>query len=145
MQNYDTKLDCCVWCRKTVFVVNILHSHKSILLNSWNSTFHVSDAKEPSMNMTNAASGTQDCAALYYSISLLRCLLLSTAVDKGCIGWYRISVRYSCCVQEDDNQDTLYIQFATWSVPCQVIVCAVIWCVSKVVILFAILVLLMQF
>jgi hypothetical protein len=54
-------------------------------------------------------------------------------------------VRYSCCVQEEGKRDTLYIQFATCSVPCHVIVNAVIWRVSKVNVLFTILLLLMQF
>ena len=56
----------------------------------------------------------------------------------------QVSVLYNCFVQEDDKQGTLYIQFATWNVPCHVIVYAVIWGVSKGNILFAILVLLMQ-
>jgi hypothetical protein len=54
-------------------------------------------------------------------------------------------VRYSCCVREDGKRDILYIEFVTRNVPCNVIVCAVIWRLSKVNILFEILVLLMQF
>lgn len=69
---------------------------------------------------------------------------LSTAVDKVCFGCCRLSVRYSCCVQEDDKHDTLYIYFVRWSVPCHVTIYAVIWRVSDVNIIFAILVLLMQ-
>jgi len=144
LQNYSTKWDCCVGCLRTVFVVIILHSHESTLLNSLK--FYASCIWRRRAKYEydeRSIWNTRFCRIILERISLMASL--SMAVDKWCIGCGRLSVLYNCFVKEDDNRDTLYIQFVTWNVPCYVIVYNVVWCVSKVSVLFKILVLLMQF
>jgi hypothetical protein len=144
LQKCGTKLECRVCCRKYLFVVIILHSHESILLNSWE--FYSSciwRRRAKYEYEVRSICNTRLCRIILYSISFMASLI--TAVDKGCIGWCRLSLRYTCCVREDDKRYTFYIEFITWNVPFNVIVCAVIWHLSKLNILFEILLLLMQF
>ena len=127
-----------------MFVIIILSSHESILLNSWK--FYSSCIWRRRAKYEYEVRSICNTRLRRISLQPMSFMAsLSTAVVKWCIGWCRVSVQYRCCVREDDKRYTLYIEFVTWSVPCNVSVCAVIWRLSKLNILFEILVLLMQF
>jgi len=122
----------------------ILHSHESMQMNSrkfYSSCIWRRRAKYEYDE--RSIWNTRLCRTVLEHISLMASL--NTAADKRCIGWCRLSVLYNFFVKKDDKPCILYIKFATWSVPYHVIICAVIWGVSKVNILFGILVLVVQF